>query len=298
MGRGTCNLPECENWKRWNCCRLSHSYICPDFSPPGLYSTQPFTPCRFLLCCLPLLPVIPYTDLRQRCASILQSTAHLRNVTIPCLKLTAALEGLAGLSWCQVGGKQRLAVIRKELQPGQWKGYTGSKDKDYEAYLTLKYTDGNYYEEAWEECASVPGVAGLIARSPSIQASYITETGQSVQETWDGFRARVYQHEADHSYGVTLLHPMAAGGKLRLLEGLDNPQFLELANHHEAQIAKLVREVVQTMEEDPKCKSLLAAFNAAKQTQIAYRGITSKSLEDEMFEDFVLALRYGTLGLT
>ena len=243
-------------------------------------------------------PVCLYIGLRQRCGSILQSTSHLRNVTIPRLKLTAALEGLAGLSWCQVGGQQRLSVIRKELQPGQWTGYTGSKDKDYEAYLTLKYVDGNYCEEAWEECASVPGVAGLIARSPSIQASYITETGLSVQETWDGFRARVYQHEADHSYGVTLLHPIAAGGKLRLLEGLNNSQFRELASQLEAQIAQLVKEFMQTMEEDPKCKALLATFNAAKQAQIAYRGITSKSLEDDMFENCVLALRYGTLGLT
>ncbi len=254
---------------------------------------------------LPLLTVLSplssstfHSELRQRCASIFQHTSFLRQVTIPCLKLTAALEGLAGLSWCQVGGMERLAVIRKELQPGQWKGYTDSKDKDYEAYVNLKYKDGNYYEEAWEECASVPGVAALIARSPTVQASYLTESGDSVQETWEGFRARVFQHEADHSYGVTLLHPIAAGGKLRLLESIDNPQFLQLATEREAEIAGLVKDFLETMEADPKCKSLLSDFNAAKQTQVAYRGVTSKSLEDNMFEDFVLALRYGTVGLS
>lgn len=212
---------------------------------------------------------------------------------IPSLKLTAALEGLAGLSWVQVGGSGRLSVIRKELHPGQWTGYTNSKDADYEAYITPKYKDGDYFQEAWEECASFPGLAGLVARSPSITASYISEAGVGKEEVWEGFRARVYAHESEHSLGVTLFHPIATGIRLKLLEGVMNEQFREYASEKEVEIKELTEEFLRDMEEDPQCQDLLKNFSEAKKTQIAYRGVTYKALEDDLYENLSLALRYG-----
>ena len=57
-----------------------------------------------------------------------------------------------------------------------------------------------------EGCLSVPGMRGLVSRPAKIQYRAWDQFGNLVEQTVDGFHARVVQHECDHLIGK--LYPM------------------------------------------------------------------------------------------
>ena len=57
-------------------------------------------------------------------------------------------------------------------------------------------------EKGWEGCLSIPGVRGLVPRSVSVGVRYRTRDGESLEREYEGFLARVFQHEVDHLDGI------------------------------------------------------------------------------------------------
>lgn len=53
----------------------------------------------------------------------------------------------------------------------------------------------------WEGCLSLPGIRGLVPRYEWIDVSYQTYDGETVETRYEGFMARVFQHELDHING-------------------------------------------------------------------------------------------------
>lgn len=60
----------------------------------------------------------------------------------------------------------------------------------------------------WEGCFSVPGVMGLVPRSSAILVRYLDQDGQAVERGFDGYVARVVQHEIDHLDAVEFVDRM------------------------------------------------------------------------------------------
>ncbi|MEA5452360.1 peptide deformylase [Leptolyngbya sp. CCNP1308] len=60
-------------------------------------------------------------------------------------------------------------------------------------------------ELGWEGCLSVPGVRGRVPRHRAIEVDYCDRHGQPQQAVWEGFVARIFQHEADHLEGKVFL---------------------------------------------------------------------------------------------
>lgn len=56
-------------------------------------------------------------------------------------------------------------------------------------------------EKGWEGCLSVPGLRGFVPRSNQVQVRYQTSDGEILETEYDGFIARIFQHEADHLHG-------------------------------------------------------------------------------------------------
>jgi len=56
-------------------------------------------------------------------------------------------------------------------------------------------------DKGWEGCLSVPGLRGLVSRSNRIRVRYLTWEGDQVETEYDGFIARIFQHEFDHLQG-------------------------------------------------------------------------------------------------
>ena len=59
--------------------------------------------------------------------------------------------------------------------------------------------------KGWEGCLSIPGIRGLVPRHRRIRARYRTLDGLEVEREFEGFVARVFQHEDDHLRGVVFL---------------------------------------------------------------------------------------------
>ncbi|AFI83872.1 peptide deformylase [Methylophaga nitratireducenticrescens] len=56
-------------------------------------------------------------------------------------------------------------------------------------------------EKDWEGCLSVPGLRALVPRYQHIQVRYWLRDGSQVETAYEGFMARLFQHELDHLDG-------------------------------------------------------------------------------------------------
>jgi len=60
-------------------------------------------------------------------------------------------------------------------------------------------------EKGWEGCLSIPGLRGPIPRHRRIGVRYLARTGELREEEFEGFLARVFQHEFDHVQGLVFV---------------------------------------------------------------------------------------------
>lgn len=54
----------------------------------------------------------------------------------------------------------------------------------------------------WEGCLSIPGIGALIPRYRQIDVTYFTRKGEQISTSFEGFLARIFQHEYDHLEGT------------------------------------------------------------------------------------------------
>ena len=60
-------------------------------------------------------------------------------------------------------------------------------------------------EKDWESCLSIPGIRGLVSRHKSLTVTFTNRNGQMEEMFFEGFIARVFQHEYDHIEGIVYL---------------------------------------------------------------------------------------------
>lgn len=53
-----------------------------------------------------------------------------------------------------------------------------------------------------EGCLSVPNERGQVARAQKIKVRYLTLNGETIETKFEGFPARIVQHEIDHLDGI------------------------------------------------------------------------------------------------
>ncbi|MEG0347716.1 MAG: peptide deformylase, partial [Acinetobacter sp.] len=61
-----------------------------------------------------------------------------------------------------------------------------------------------------EGCLSVPNERGQVQRAQSIKVLYHTLTGEVMESTFEGFPARIVQHEIDHLNGILFVDHLSA----------------------------------------------------------------------------------------
>ncbi|MDD5393875.1 MAG: peptide deformylase [Thiothrix sp.] len=54
----------------------------------------------------------------------------------------------------------------------------------------------------WEGCLSVPDARSPVPRAAELRVRYLTRYGETVEANYEGFVARIIQHECDHLDGV------------------------------------------------------------------------------------------------
>jgi len=67
---------------------------------------------------------------------------------------------------------------------------------------------GAQYEDDWEGCFSVPGYVGLVPRSTKVTVQMNSLKGEAISVDFEGYLARVIQHEIDHLHGTVYIDRM------------------------------------------------------------------------------------------
>ena len=60
-------------------------------------------------------------------------------------------------------------------------------------------------EKEWEGCLSLPGIRAQVPRSTWVEVAYMTMDGKREERRFEGFLARIFQHEFDHLIGKVFL---------------------------------------------------------------------------------------------
>lgn len=60
-------------------------------------------------------------------------------------------------------------------------------------------------ERGYDACLSIPGKMGYTDRHVRLKVRYLDETGRKITREFDGWNARVIQHEMDHLDGILFL---------------------------------------------------------------------------------------------
>lgn len=72
----------------------------------------------------------------------------------------------------------------------------------------IKFFEAEGFEEDWEGCLSVPELRGLVRRHKKLELSGHGLDGKAFKRVYEGFPARVVQHETDHLNGLVYLDRM------------------------------------------------------------------------------------------
>lgn len=143
---------------------------------------------------------LPKKVLRERSRRINVITDEVKQLAEDMMNVTLDWEdhrknefGVA-LAAVQIGQLQRIVVIRNNFRDKQ--------DRGFKVFINpeiVKY-DGEI-EEKPEGCLSIKDMYGLVPRYSKVKVKALNLEGKKVRVTANGFLARVFQHEIDHTHG-------------------------------------------------------------------------------------------------
>lgn len=102
------------------------------------------------------------------------------------------------LAAIQVDRPLRVVVIRSN--------FNNKKDRTFAVFINPVITkyEGDIVED-YEGCLSVPDVYGKVPRHHKVRVKALDISGKEVRLTAEGFLARVFQHEIDHTNGIVFI---------------------------------------------------------------------------------------------
>jgi peptide deformylase len=102
------------------------------------------------------------------------------------------------LAAIQLDKKLRIVVVRNNFED--------KSDRSFHAFINPKITkfEGTL-EEDFEGCLSVRDIYGKVPRYTKVRVSALDKNGRPVRVTAEGFLARVFQHEIDHTNGKVFI---------------------------------------------------------------------------------------------
>ena len=102
-------------------------------------------------------------------------------------------EVCVGLAAVQIGVLKKVVILRTEK----------SEDKKFDVFINPKIIKTYGEQELdFEGCLSVKDIYGLVPRYPKVKVQAMDENGEIKRTVAEGFRARLIQHEVDHTKGI------------------------------------------------------------------------------------------------
>ena len=88
------------------------------------------------------------------------------------------------------------------------------KPEDDRVYINPVLSEAEGDEEAEEGCLSIPELRVKVFRAKKLRMDALNLEGNAVEETAEGFPARIWQHETDHLNGILISDRMGAVAKI------------------------------------------------------------------------------------
>jgi peptide deformylase len=147
---------------------------------------------------------LPHKDLRQK-------SERVGVVTPEIIKIIEEMEA-ATIDWdmsrdhevgvalaaVQIDRMYKIIVVRNN--------YDDKNDHTFTAFINPEITkrEGKIIED-YEGCLSVKDVYGKVKRHDKIKLKALDTNGQEFRVTAEGFLARIFQHEIDHTNGIVFI---------------------------------------------------------------------------------------------
>lgn len=147
---------------------------------------------------------LPNQSLRQKSQRIAVITPEVRQIIDEMKSATIDWEdsrphevGVA-LAAIQIDKPYRVVIVRHDFED--------KKDKRFEVFINPEIIklEGEV-EEDYEGCLSVTDIYGKVPRHNKVRIRAMDENGQPVRVKAEGFLARIFQHEVDHTNGVMFI---------------------------------------------------------------------------------------------
>lgn len=156
--------------------------------------------------------------LRQRTMKV---KAISQEVAAVCRDLTDTWDTVAayGIAGPQIGSRRRLFI---------WKSI---KTEEPEIIINPKIIRARGEVKDYDGCLSVPGIYGPTRRAEYIELSGWDVDGHPFRRGFEGFDARIIQHEVDHLEGVLFIDRIDAVDELYVMEEIpamkkqDEPEY-------------------------------------------------------------------------
>ncbi len=170
---------------------------------------------------------LPNPHLRQKSRrvgvitdEIKQVVADMKAATIDWDQSREHEVGVA-LAAVQIDRLYKIVVVRND--------YNNKDDHEFTVFINPEITkaEGELIDD-YEGCLSVPNVYGKVPRHSKVKVKALDLGGKQFRVTAEGFLARIFQHEIDHTNGIVFIdhirnNPQAffqldADGKLKPLD--------------------------------------------------------------------------------
>ncbi len=181
------------------------------------------------------LIALPHDSLRQRSKRVGFIDESVKDIIKQMEQATLEWEdsrehevGVA-LAAVQINVLKRIVIVRNN--------FDNKNDRTFQIFINPKIVkyDGDVVEE-YEGCLSVKELYGKVPRYNKVKITAQDEHGKELRLTAEGFLARVFQHEIDHTNGILFVdrikdHPeqfckLTAAGKIEKLSAEERKKAL------------------------------------------------------------------------
>jgi len=102
------------------------------------------------------------------------------------------------LAAIQIDVPLRIVVVRRN--------HDNKEDHSFTTFINPEITkfEGQLIED-FEGCLSVPDVYGKVPRYSKVKVKALDINGRTFRVTAEGFLARIFQHEIDHTHGIVFI---------------------------------------------------------------------------------------------
>lgn len=147
---------------------------------------------------------LPQANLRKRSQKVGLITAEIKRVVADMESATLDWEasrehevGVA-LAAVQINLMYRIVVIRND--------FNDKEDHSFAVFINPQITKyEGVIEEDYEGCLSIRDVYGKVPRHTKVRVKALNLEGKEIRVTAEGFLARIFQHEIDHTNGVVFI---------------------------------------------------------------------------------------------